>query len=50
MYIYKIKRVEHTTHLLDSVVVVDSTITNTDIERLRFYFRTAESDENNPEQ
>lgn len=50
MYVYKIKRVEHTTHLLDSVVVVDSTITNTDIERLRFYFRTAESDVNTPEQ
>lgn len=50
MYIYKIERVKHTTHLVDSVVVVDSTITNTDIERLRFYFRTAETDENPPEE
>lgn len=50
MYIYKIKRVEYTRHLIDSVVVVDSTITNTDIERLRFYFRTGATDENTSEE
>lgn len=50
MYIYKIKRVEYTRHLIDSVVVVDSTITNTDIERLRFYFRTSATDENTSEE
>lgn len=45
MYYYRLRRVGHTRHLIDSVGVADSLITNTDIERLRIYFRTAEPDE-----
>ncbi len=40
MYRYTIEHFENTTHLIDSVVVVDSLITNTDTERIKIYFRT----------
>ena len=40
MFIYRIKRCSTTTHLIDSVVVADSLITNVDIVRIRIYFRT----------
>lgn len=45
MYIYNIKSVKYTTHLMDSVVLADSLITNTDIERIKIYFRTVTNDE-----
>lgn len=47
MYRYKVSRLDYTTHLIDSVALVDSLITNVDTERLRIYFRiaTIESDE-----
>lgn len=41
MYRYNIKEVRNTTHLLDSVTVLDSLITNVDRSYFRFYFRTA---------
>lgn len=44
-YRYHIESVRYSTHLLDSVVVADSLITNADIERIRIYFRTAQPDE-----
>lgn len=42
---YRITRMSHTTHLIDSVVLADSLITNVDIEQIKIYFRTAEADE-----
>ena len=40
---YRIRRVDHTRHLLDSVAIVpaDSVITNADIENVRLYFKTS---------
>lgn len=40
MYFYRINRVAYTRHLIDSVAVTDSLITNTDLERIKIYFRT----------
>lgn len=45
MYNYRILRVSHTTHLLDSVGVSDSLITNANIATLQLYFRTAQNPE-----
>lgn len=42
IYIYDIKRVSHTTHLIDSVILVDSTITNVDKEQIHIYFHSDE--------
>ncbi len=52
MYYYNITRMSYTTHLIDSVVITDSLITNVDIERISIYFRTAEAgdEEEEPEQ
>ncbi len=41
MYRYFIERCAYTTHLVDSVVVTDSLVTNVNLERIRIYFRTA---------
>lgn len=49
MYEYRIEKCRYTTHLLDSVIVSDSLITNVDMERIKIYFRTQES-EPDPEQ
>lgn len=40
MFFYKITKLENTTHLIDSVAIIDSLITNTDIKRLGIYFKT----------
>lgn len=40
MYNYHIHSVSATAHMLDSVVVLDSLITNVDIVRIRLYFPT----------
>ena len=45
MYRYKITSVTYTTHLIDSVGIVDSLITNIDRERIRIYFRSADNDD-----
>lgn len=45
MYRYQITRMTYTTHLIDSVAITDSLITNTDVERIKIFFRTAEIDE-----
>lgn len=45
IYKYRITALSHTSHLIDSVGISDSLITNTDIERIKIYFRTAGEDE-----
>lgn len=40
MLVYTITDMSHTMHLIDSVVIADSVITNTDVERIKIYFRT----------
>lgn len=42
MYRYRITGMSYTTHMIDSVVVTDSLITNTDVERLRIYFKISD--------
>ena len=49
-YRYHIDKCETTTHLIDSVLVVDSLVTNVDKTYLQIYIRTAESDPNAPAQ
>ncbi len=44
-YRYRIDRMECTDHLIDSVVIVDSLITNIDKVYLNIYFRVASSSE-----
>lgn len=44
VYLYHITGMTYTQHLIDSVAVTDSIINNLDLERIRIYFRTAESD------
>ncbi|MCM1471616.1 MAG: DUF6452 family protein [Bacteroides sp.] len=39
---YDIQRLTWTTHVIDTVEIVDSLVTNTDIERIKIYFRTQE--------
>lgn len=43
MYYYRINSVRTTTHLIDSVVVTDSLITNVDVTRIRIYLRTSDN-------
>ena len=38
---YRIRRMDYTRHLIDSVIIADSLITNSDMERIRIYFRTS---------
>ncbi|MCC8039258.1 MAG: DUF6452 family protein [Bacteroidales bacterium] len=45
MYRYTINRLTYTTLLIDSVTLIDSLITNADIERIRIYFRVEEAGE-----
>lgn len=40
MLTYTIESMSFTTHLIDSVVIIDPVITNTDVERIKIYFRT----------
>lgn len=40
VYYYKIKQCSTTKHLIDSVVITDSIITNVDLERIKIYMRT----------
>lgn len=42
---YKITKMSHTNHLIDSVIVTDSLVTNTDTERIRIYFRTSSTEQ-----
>lgn len=47
MYYYKVETMRYTMHLIDSVALTDSLITNTDKERLQIFFRTANPDDDN---
>jgi hypothetical protein len=42
MFRYQIKDVRHTTHLIDSIAVLDSLITNVDASQISIYFRTSD--------
>lgn len=42
---YDITGLSYTNHLIDSVVVTDPVITNTDTERIRIYFRTSSAEQ-----
>lgn len=44
MYRYNITSVAYTRHIIDSLAVIDSLITNTDIERIKIFFRTTTDD------
>ena len=41
MYAYRLRSVEHTTHLIDSITVPDSLITNVDRTSMQIFFRIA---------
>lgn len=45
MYRYTITRLDYTRHLIDSVGIVDSLITNAELERIHIYFRTEDPDQ-----
>ncbi len=45
IYDYHIDEYRYTTHLIDSVIVTDSLITNIDLERIKVYFRTSSDDD-----
>lgn len=45
IYRYQITGMRYTKHLIDSIVLVDSLITNIDIEQIKIYFRTQSTDE-----
>ncbi|MCH5319424.1 MAG: hypothetical protein J1E38_06920 [Paramuribaculum sp.] len=42
MFFYHITGISYTTHLIDSVAVIDSLINNFDTERIKIFYRTAE--------
>lgn len=44
MYNYHIQRVSYTTHIVDSVGISDSLITNNNLEQIQIYFRVASED------
>lgn len=45
MYFYHITSMSYTRHLIDSIAITDSTITNVDLERIEIYFRTGSQEE-----
>lgn len=45
IYRYHITRMSHTCHLIDSVAVVDSLVTNIDKTYVKIYFRVSETEE-----
>lgn len=50
MYQYRVHRVDYTRHLIDSVAVTDSMVTNIERERFQIYIRVAETPEEGEEQ
>lgn len=44
MYIFRVEKINHTTHLIDSVLLTDSLFTNVEAERIKIYFRTAQEE------
>ena len=45
MYRYHITRMDYTTHMIDSVVIADSLITNVAVRQFKIYFRVIEQEE-----
>lgn len=45
MYRFSIKEVRYTTHIIDSVAITDSVITNADAQRIMIFMRTREADQ-----
>lgn len=45
MYRYRVTSVTHTRHLIDSVEITDSVVTNVEQERFRIYFNVSKPDE-----
>ena len=50
MYVYTVHGFSHTSHLIDSMAVTDTLITNVDRERIQLYFRVAEDEPETPEE
>lgn len=48
VYEYTITGCRHTSHVLDSVAILDPLITNVDATRIRLFFRTIEAPEETP--
>lgn len=44
MYCYRLRAVSHTSHLIDSVTLTDSLITNADRQTIQIFFRTDQED------
>ncbi|MBQ9076450.1 MAG: hypothetical protein IJY31_01195 [Muribaculaceae bacterium] len=49
MYHYTITRLAYTHHLVDSIAITDSVVTNIEKERIKIFFRTVSSDETDGE-
>lgn len=45
VYRYRVKRLEYTRHLIDSIALPDSLIDNADVQRMKIIFRTAETEQ-----
>lgn len=45
MYVYTVHSFSHTSHLIDSMAVTDTLITNVDRERIQLFFRVSNNDE-----
>ena len=45
MYRFIIKEVRHTSHIIDSVAITDSVITNTDAQRIQIFMRTQQDNQ-----
>lgn len=45
MYVYRVTRVAHTRHLIDSIGLLDSLFNNVDTQRIRIFFRTDTDEE-----
>lgn len=42
MYFYRINSLSYTTNIIDSVRIVDSLVTNTNLQRIEIFFRTSD--------
>lgn len=45
MYHYRVRGLTYTTHLIDSIGMTDSVVTNVERENLQIYFRTSDNDD-----
>lgn len=47
-FIYRIGKVDYTTHLIENVEITDSVITNVEMERIKVFIRTSDTSEAAP--